>query len=313
VRAGRLRQVHITGSGDNMTITLGPLLFNWSDEKFLDFYSMVANELEVSEVYIGEVVCSKRLQLYSKHLDGVIETLKRCGKNVIFSSLSLINSEAEKKQQLKIISNHDFDAIELNDLSLMQFVNKEHCRIGPYINIYNPSALNFFINKGFNGFTLPIELSEATILELLRAKKTNFEIQVFGKMPLAISARCYHARSYGLTKDSCEFICIKDRGGLLSKTLDGEKYLIINGTQTMSSTCLNMIREIDILYNLGFSRFRVSPQSENILQVVKIFNESQQNKFDKSEAYEKLTRLMPNENFSNGFFYGQEGHKYFYT
>ena len=41
-------------------LTLGPALFNWSPEKWRDFYFQIADEAPVDVVYVGEVVCSKR-------------------------------------------------------------------------------------------------------------------------------------------------------------------------------------------------------------------------------------------------------------
>ena len=47
------------------------------------------------------------------------------------------------------------------------------------------------------------------------------EVFAFGKVPLAMSARCYHARAHKLTKDNCRFVCEKDPDGMPVKTLDG--------------------------------------------------------------------------------------------
>ena len=43
------------------TLTLGPLLFNWSPERWRGFYARIADEAPVERVCLGEVVCSKRL------------------------------------------------------------------------------------------------------------------------------------------------------------------------------------------------------------------------------------------------------------
>jgi collagenase-like PrtC family protease len=47
----------------------------------------------------------------------------------------------------------------------------------------------------------------ATAIRAMCAQTTGLgvtvEVQIFGRLPLALSARCYHARAHGRTKDSC--------------------------------------------------------------------------------------------------------------
>ena len=70
------------------------------------------------------------------------------------------------------------------------------------------------------------------------------EVFAFGRVPLAISARCYHARLHKLSKDNCRFVCEKDPDGLAVDTLDGEHFLAVNGVQTLSHTCANLIGDL---------------------------------------------------------------------
>ena len=81
---------------------------------------------------------------------------------------------------------------------------------------------------------LPVELSAAAIATLARHNPVETEALVFGRQPLSLSMRCYHARAYGLTKDSCQFVCELDPDGLAADQLDGKPLLVVNGTQTLS-------------------------------------------------------------------------------
>ncbi len=67
---------------------------------------------------------------------------------------------------------------------------------------------------------LPPELPLKAIRELAASRSAEIEVQVFGRLPLAISARCPHARAYKLHKDSCQYVCGEDPDGLPVATMD---------------------------------------------------------------------------------------------
>mgnify|MGYP000529376250 CR=1 FL=1 len=46
----------------------------------------------------------------------------------------------------------------------------------------------------------------------------------YGRLPLALSGRCYHARAQGLHKDSCQLVCDRDPDGLAVRTLEGQDF-----------------------------------------------------------------------------------------
>ena len=58
-------------------LTLGPLFFHWSPEKRRDFYYRMADEAPIDDVYMGEVVCSKREPFFDPYRDLVIERLEQ--------------------------------------------------------------------------------------------------------------------------------------------------------------------------------------------------------------------------------------------
>jgi collagenase-like PrtC family protease len=78
---------------EKIALTVGPLLFNWTVDAFVDFYARIADEAPVDRVVIGESVCSKRLPFYADCLPAIIERLQRGSKQVILSSLAMITLE----------------------------------------------------------------------------------------------------------------------------------------------------------------------------------------------------------------------------
>src|SRR5690606_18481521 len=95
----------------------------------------------------------------------------------------------------------------------------------------------------------------------------EIEVWAFGRIPLAISARCYHARLHGRTKDSCQFVCENDPDGLRVNTLNDEKFLTINGVQTLSHTYCNLVAEAKRLGEVGVSTLRLSPHTCDMVAV----------------------------------------------
>ena len=87
--------------------------------------------------------------------------------------------------------------------------------------------------------TLPIRAPLAPvaahpmIADLAALSSIPLEVLVFGRLPLAISARCFHARAEDRTKDGCQFACKADPDGRLIRTIEGIPFLAMNGLQTL--------------------------------------------------------------------------------
>jgi collagenase-like PrtC family protease len=136
----------------------------------------------------------------------------------------------------------------------------------------------------------------------------SIEVQVFGRMSLALSARCYHARAHGRTKDSCQFVCENDPDGLDLKTLDGRPFLSVNGIQTLSYEHLNLSYELAGLREMGVTRFRLSPQTCDMVAVAQVFRALLDARLDAEEATCRLQALHLGAPFSNGFLHGKPGY-----
>src|SRR3546814_16052864 len=101
------------------TLTLGPLLFNWSADRWADFYARIADEAPVDRVCLGEVVCSKRLPFYAERLPEAVERLQRGGKTVVLSSLALVTLPRERQLSADLVVEGSVE-IEVNDLTVLR-------------------------------------------------------------------------------------------------------------------------------------------------------------------------------------------------
>ncbi|WP_374467500.1 U32 family peptidase [Ferrovibrio sp.] len=294
-------------------LVLGPVLFHWPAEQMTDFYARIADEAEIDIVHLGEIVCSKRAPFFDPLLPDLIERLQRGGKQVVLASRALVMSERETKMTAAQIDGAEESGfmVEANDLGAVRRLAGRPHVIGPFVNVYNEGTLAYLARQGAVRICLPPELPGTAISALAKASDVPLEVLVFGRMPLAISARCFHARAHGLHKDSCRYACGADPDGRTVNTLDGEAFLAINGTQTLSQTCLNLIGEIPDLRATGIGHFRLSPQSLDMVAVARIFRAVAEQRLEPAAGTRQLATLVADQagdlRFSNGFIHGREG------
>ncbi|MCF8468833.1 MAG: U32 family peptidase [Sneathiella sp.] len=288
-------------------LTLGPVLYNWPADKLRDFYFRIADEAPVDVVYIGEITCSKRVPFFSPYIPEVCERLEEAGKEIVLSSLALIMSARERKE-LRALTSESPWPIEANDLSAISLLRDKQHVVGPFVNVYNESTLEHFYETGASRVVLSCELPSTSIFELGKAANgRELEIQAFGRLPLALSARCYHARSHNLSKDGCQYVCELDPDGMDVRTLDGTPFLAVNGTQTMSYTVNSLLGELNHLKDIGVTHFRLWPHDMDMVEVARIFQNVLDNHEDSERAIRLLQELVTIAPLSNGFFHNTEG------
>ncbi|WP_373235573.1 ubiquinone anaerobic biosynthesis protein UbiV [Cohaesibacter celericrescens] len=288
-------------------LTLGPCLFNWSESDWRDFYFKVADESDFDLVYIGEPVCSKRLPFRNAVLPDILDRMESAGKKVVISTLALVTTKAERKC-LAEQCDQDMWMVEANDLTALAFLKDRTYVIGPYINIYNEATIQSLTSRGAVRFVLPAEVPAKTIAQLIKAApEPDYELQVFGRLPLALSARCYHARLHHLSKDSCRFVCDQDPDGRDVNSLAGQPFLAVNGIQTMSYGSQLLLEELPSLAKAGVNAFRLSPHTGDMLGVAQAFRAVMNGSIGAEEARAKIQDLMPKHAFVNGFSHGVAG------
>ena len=296
-------------------LTLGPVLFNWQPDHWRDFYFRIADEAPVATVYVGEVVCSKRAVFFEPLYQEVAERLRSAGKTVVFSTLSEVMLTLDRKQVEATCALPD-TLIEANDGSTLWHLAGRPHHIGPFVNVYNEDTLAVLTRRGAVSFCLPGELPLASLAAMGAAARqlgVGLETQIFGRQPLALSARCYHARAHGRTKDSCLFVCEEDPDGLALETLSGQKFLAINGIQTLSHDYLALLGELPQLVDAGVSALRLSPHTCDMVTVARTYRDLLDHAITPAEALDQLSGLGIAAPFANGFAHRKPGHLWIET
>lgn len=297
---------------DGTGLTLGPLLFHWPTDRKRDFYARVADEAPVDVVYLGEVVCSKRAPFSEPHYPAIAERLVRGGKEVVFCSLAEVMLKRERQMTADLCALADYE-IEINDASALSVIAGRRHRIGQLFNVYNEETLRRLASNGATHFALPAELprdSVAILAATAQACGAGTEVQVFGRTPLALSARCYHARAHGRIKDNCQFTCEEDPDGIVLRTIEGADWLVVNGVQTLSYPYLCLLDEIADLQAFGVTHLRLSPHTLDMVAVAEMFRRVADGSLEPAEAESRLLALGDIPALTNGFWHGRAGHDY---
>ncbi len=248
-----------------MKLALGPLLYYWEKQSVEDFYQQAISS-EADLIYLGETVCSKRRELKARDWINLAKELASSGKEVVLSTMALLEAPSEVKVLRQLCENGLFK-VEANDLGAIQILSEKKLPFvcGPAINCYNASTLKIFVNKGMQRWVMPVELSRDWLEKTLTdcqslGIREQFEVEVFahGHMPLAYSARCFTARSENKAKDECELCCIKYPTGRITTTQEGQQVFVLNGIQTQSGSCYNLINELPSMHGL-VDIARISP------------------------------------------------------
>lgn len=298
---------------ETFKLSLGPLLFNWPADTFRDFYFRIADEADIDIVYLGEVVCTKRRPFHLVHYEDVLDRLKAAGKQVILSGLQLVMDGKDMASVEETQGLADDFLIEANDMSAVSMLKGRPHALGPSINVYNPETLTYFEREGATRISLNAELPKTTLAALATAASCDLEVQVFGRAPLAISARCFHARAHGLSKNGCQYVCDNDPDGLTLDTLDGQAFLAVNGLQTLSHKYISLLDELPALMQMGIRDFRLSPHTGDMVRVANIFRARAAEWISAEKARIFLDELLPEAQFSNGFFHSLPGHTRHHT
>ncbi|HMN37620.1 MAG TPA: U32 family peptidase [Hyphomicrobium sp.] len=289
-----------------MKITLGPNLYNWPTPEWTDFYARIADEAPVDRVVLGEVICSKRTPFRTDAIGEAVERLERAGKEVVLATLALPTLKREISEIAELAESERL--IEVNDMAALHALGGRAHVVGPFINVYNEATLRVLEETGARTVCLPPELPAKSI-ETIAAHRSAADIEVFafGRAPLAVSARCYHARIHNLTKDGCRYVCENDRDGLEVDTLDGQHFLAVNGIATMASGVTVLSEELNMLANAGVSRIRVSPQSCDMVAICAAYRDLIDGRIDSAQLLAAVEDQALPGAIVNGYIHGRAG------
>ncbi|MBI5643219.1 MAG: U32 family peptidase [Deltaproteobacteria bacterium] len=292
---------------DNMELTLGPILFEWKREEILRFYENVST-MPVDRVYIGEVVCTKKLGLNLKDIEEIIKRLEGAGKKVTLSSLAVVSNEEELEYTRKIAALHT--SIEANDMSVMNIVNPEEKEVfaGPHITSYNAPSVEFLKSAGVKRVTFPVELPRESLAHILKSAAIDGEVFAHGKAPLAFSWRCYTSRAYNLSKTECRHHCAKFPDGMELKTVEKDAIFTVNGTSLLSADTYTLVEFVEDLRAIGVDALRISPQYKDTGKIVDLFRKRIEGDIGPDEGIGILR--SSGERFCNGWYPGGAGKDY---
>jgi len=297
-----------TVTGHQMKLALGPVLYYWSRETLLDFYERIS-AMPVDIIYIGETVCSKRHSLNTADWLELAERLSAAGKEVVLSTMALLEAESELKTLRRLCENGRF-TVEANDLGAVRLLaeRKTPFVLGTGINVYNDQTLRFLAGLGAKRWIMPVELSRETLASIQAGRPEGVETEVFvyGRLPLAYSARCFTARYHDLPKDDCQYRCLNDPEGLTVSTREGQAFLTLNGIQTQSAQTCNLLPELAELRALQVDVLRISPQAAGTEAVVEAFADGLRGERDPVEAAQALNAVLP-YGACDGYWRGQAG------
>lgn len=293
---------------NNIQISLAAVPYFWSKEDYISFYHQIAFS-SVDIVYLGETVCPKRRSMKFQDWLKIAERLSLAGKQVVLSTLTLLEAESELKTLSKIARQKNY-LIEANDMAAIQVAseNGNSFVAGAAINIYNNRALSLLKKSGMSRWCVPVELGRQDLAPMVshaRSLGIEIEYQVFGRMPLAYSARCFTARHHQLPKDDCQFKCLEDEQGILVKTQEGDSFTQINGIQTQSAKVSNLLNRWQELEAAGIKILRIVPVDQgDTIKVVNQLAAMIQGEEESADAYNGEYE------FCNGYWLQVEGMKY---
>lgn len=293
-------------------LTIGPIAYHWPADVRRDFYARIADEAAIDEVYLGEVICSKRAPFHESDLPATIDRLERAGKRVIISTLAEVMLKRERKAT-EDLAAMDAPEIEINNAAGLFARGTRPHRIGPFMNAYNEATIQWMARQGATHVCLPAEMPGDAIAVAARAARSlglGVEVQVFGRASLAVSARCYHARAHGRTKDNCQFVCERDADGMPLRTIEDAPILRVNGIQTQSDGYVALLAEMAPLADSGVSHLRLMPQTVDMVAVTETFRDVLDGAITLDMAESTLQNICGSTPFSNGFYHGQAGYKY---
>lgn len=282
-------------------------MYYWDRDTLLDFYQRITTT-QIDIVYLGETVCAKRKLLRRDDWINLAKRLQDAGKEVVLSSMTLIEANSELAALKSLCANAEF-TIEANDMAAVQQLCGKPFITGPAINIYNPRSLQVLARHGLKRWVLPLELSKQALTDINKEKPTEIETEVlvYGRLPLAYSARCFTARAHNLPKDDCQYRCLDYPDGLLLSTQEKEPFLTLNGIQTQSAKTSNLITELDELIQYDVDVLRISPPSRHCEKIIDIFYQCLHHDYPLEQANTELQSLMPTGGQCNGYWHGNSG------
>lgn len=290
-----------------LKLSLGPILYYWPREAVFEFYRRVEGSA-ADIVYLGETVCSRRHELRQADWLDIADRLAAAGKEVVLSTQVLLESASDVANLRKLAGNGRY-TLEANDMGAVHCVPPGLGFVaGPHLNLYNQDSLALMEQLGARRWVMPLEMGRTGLAAMLAARPAGLSVEVFayGRMPLAISARCFTARQRNLGKDDCRFSCLEHPDGLPLHTREGSAFLVLNGTQIQSELTCNLLGQLADMEGMGVDIVRLSPQMDGTAEVLELFDAVRRGQLTAAAAQSRLNALMPS-GACDGYWFGKPG------
>ena len=297
-----------------MQLTLGPIPFFWPKQQVLEFYEGLL-EQPVERIYLGESVCSKRREMRTQDWLDMASFLQENGKQVVLSTLTLIEAESELKQLKRLCEQGQF-LVEANDMGAVQLLSQQGVPFvtGSAINIYNGRSLRRLQQAGMQRWNLPVELSQTSLRDTIAQAEElsanplpEVEVLAYGYLPLAYAARCFTARHRNLPKDDCSFCCIEYPQGIPLASQNGEQLFVMNGIQTLSAKRYDLLDQIEVMREIGVDAVRISPTAPDMSEVIQRYNKAINASQTNAPETGGMISLIADDANCNGYWFGQPG------
>lgn len=166
-----------------MKYSLGPVLYYWPKETLEDFYQQAAKS-SADVIYLGEAVCSKRRATKVGDWLEMAKSLAASGKQVVLSTLALVQASSELSELKRYVDNGDF-LLEASDLGVVNLCAERKLPFvaGHALNCYNAVTLRRLLKEGMVRWCMPVELSRDWLVNLLNqcdelGIRNQFEVEV---------------------------------------------------------------------------------------------------------------------------------------
>ena len=282
-------------------LSIGPVQYLWPRSALMAFYADVADS-PASTVCLGEVVCARRHEMKPEDWLDLARDLRQAGKEVVIGTQALLETEADLRSLRRWVDQGDF-MLEANDAAAVHLLaGHAPWVLGLHVNVYSAQALAEYAPLGVTRWVPPVELSLSSVQKINpTGSPVQTEVFAFGRMPLALSARCFTARHHRLQKDTCGFRCMDDPDGLTLRTRDGQSFLALNGIQTQSGSVYCLLAHREAMLQGGIQRLRLSPTSQDFSEVVRQFDLVMNHGASMHEAVGVLQTLSLPGPLSNGY------------
>jgi collagenase-like PrtC family protease len=178
------------------------------------------------------VVCSRRHELRFEDWLEVAALLADHGKEVVFSTQPVTESEGDLKLVRRMVQNGAY-RVEANDMGAVRMLAGVCGWVaGPHLNVYNPQSLALVAALGATRWVAPIEVTRDIAQGVLAGRPAGIEAEVLRMAGYrSRSRRCFTARRYNCKRRAARTDVSSIRTGC-PETREGEPFLVLNGVQT---------------------------------------------------------------------------------